>query len=120
MNDKKRKQYAKEKFKKWYSDEHNKELQRIKIETRRLIIEEKLKEYRSNLKCEICGESHPSCIDFHHKDPSKKEIGISRSVWRGWRWERILNEISKCSVLCSNCHKKEHWKMKRSDEKQKL
>lgn len=112
MNDNERKQYAKEKFKKWYSDDQNKIIQRIKIKDRLLIVDKKLREYRSTLKCEICGESHPSCIDFHHKDPTKKEIGISRSVWRGWKWERILTEISKCQVLCSNCHKKIHWEQR--------
>ncbi len=63
-------------------------------------------EVKSTLKCEKCGENHISTLDFHHIDPKKKEFPISRVYFSK---EKILEEIKKCIVLCSNCHRKLHW-----------
>ena len=68
-----------------------------------------VEELKSKLSCISCGESHPGCIDFHHRDPEEKEMDISLAAQHGWSQERILKEIEKCDVLCSNCHRKLHW-----------
>lgn len=67
------------------------------------------REFKKGLKCSVCGEDHPACIDFHHKDPSKKEIIVSQCYNRGWSIERTKKEIDKCQVVCRNCHAKIHW-----------
>ncbi len=67
-------------------------------------------ELKSNMKCSKCEESHPACIQFHHKDASKKEGNVSDLIKNGWSRENILKEIGKCDILCANCHSKEHWK----------
>lgn len=67
-------------------------------------------EYKSKLSCTRCKESHPACLDFHHLDSTKKDLSVSVGLFRdGWGKEKILNEIAKCIVLCSNCHRKEHY-----------
>jgi len=66
------------------------------------------KQYKKTLKCNRCPESHPACLQFHHVDPSKKEVAISKVV-RFWSIKRIMQELEKCEVICSNCHFKEHW-----------
>ncbi len=71
-------------------------------------------EYKSHLKCQTCNESHPACLDFHHIDAKEKEINVSKAVDYNWSKQRILTEIAKCSVLCSNCHRKLHWQEKLS------
>ena len=62
-------------------------------------------------KCELCEESHPACLDFHHL--FDKEEGIANIVHRGCLSKEIkkflIEEIKKCKVLCSNCHRKLHW-----------
>lgn len=68
-----------------------------------------LQEYKSTLKCERCDESHIACLDFHHKEASEKEFVLSKAVNNGYSREKIIKEISKCSVLCSNCHRKLHY-----------
>lgn len=65
-------------------------------------------EYKKTLKCSRCPENHPSCLDFHHINPQEKEFSISQKAWR-YSKERIMKEISKCIILCANCHRKEHW-----------
>lgn len=64
--------------------------------------------FKKTLQCNRCPESDFRCLDFHHSDPSKKDITVSAAVSRGWSKDRILEEISKCEVICSNCHRKHH------------
>ena len=58
--------------------------------------------------CYECGEDDPRCLDFHHRDPEEKEFILADAVRRGWGKKKILAEIDKCDVLCSNCHRKHH------------
>lgn len=70
-------------------------------------------EYKSTLKCSRCPENHPSCLEFHHIDPKTKRFEISESINKKIKLkEEILEEIKKCEILCSNCHRKLHWKEK--------
>ena len=64
---------------------------------------------RDECACAQCDESHLGCLDFHHLDSTRKEVGVSELVNRGHSRERVLAEIEKCIVLCSNCHRKEHY-----------
>ena len=68
-----------------------------------------LNEYKSKLKCEKCGENNIACLDFHHTNPDDKEFTIARMVHIGYSKERIIKEINKCIILCSNCHRKLHF-----------
>lgn len=44
-------------------------------------------------------------MDFDHLDPSTKTASISKlSKWRGNK-EKLLEEIAKCELVCSNCHR---------------
>lgn len=58
-----------------------------------------------------CGENHPACMDFHHVNPDEKIHEVSMMVHNGYPLETIKIEIAKCLVLCSNCHRKEHYNM---------
>ncbi len=92
---------------KWYSE--NKTSEKAHVKRRKLEIKKWSQEYKSNLKCINCGESHPASIDFHHKT-GEKEHSISKLVAEGYSVERIKKELDKCIVLCANCHRKEHFK----------
>lgn len=65
-------------------------------------------EYKSSLQCARCPENDAACLDFHHPDATKKEIDITTAIQNGWSRQRIMTEIEKCKVLCSNCHRKHH------------
>lgn len=75
---------------------------------------ELLNEYRSKLKCERCPEDHPAVLDFHHTDPTSKEESVARLMSSSRSFASIEKEISKCIVLCSNCHRKLHWNERNS------
>ena len=64
---------------------------------------------KSNISCKKCGEINSYMLDFHHLDPSKKETTVARMISNAYRIDRILDEISKCIVLCSNCHREFHY-----------
>lgn len=59
--------------------------------------------------CIKCGENHIGCLDFHHRDPSQKELEVTKMAHKKYGKDRILQEISKCDILCANCHRKLHW-----------
>jgi hypothetical protein len=68
-----------------------------------------LKEYKKGKVCLRCGESHPACLVFHHKDDTIKENNIADMIRGGYSLKNIKKELDKCEVLCSNCHNKEHF-----------
>lgn len=72
---------------------------------------------KENLKCTQCGESHPATLQFHHRDPQKKEFNLSEAVRQGYSAERIKRETAKCTILCANCHAKIHYDEARKNKK---
>lgn len=66
---------------------------------------------KSQLKCSKCPNSHPAIIDFHHRDPTEKEHNVADMVTKRLSRERILREIEKCDVYCSNCHRILHYEL---------
>lgn len=60
------------------------------------------------IPCAICGEDHPAVLDFHHVDGAMKSFSINTAVKNGTAKARVIAEIEKCVVLCSNCHRKHH------------
>ena len=70
---------------------------------------------KSNLACIVCGEKDPDVLDFHHRDPSKKELTAANMIRDKWSSKRIDAEISKCDVLCANHHRKLHATQRRGE-----
>ena len=59
-------------------------------------------------KCQICGYSRClEALEFHHLDDTGKDFGISDMGYTR-SWKRIKEEIDKCLLLCSNCHREVH------------
>lgn len=58
-----------------------------------------------NKACEECGIDDIRVLEFDHTDPKQKEFSISQSVSLNHNWDKVLTEISKCRILCANCHK---------------
>lgn len=66
---------------------------------------DKFHEFKSTQQCDICGENHSACLDFHHRDESEKKFEIANML--RYSWAKIEEELNKCDVLCANCHRKE-------------
>lgn len=82
-----------------YENQFNRALKR-KIE---------LIEYKGG-KCEICGyDKNISALEFHHINPSEKKIQLDSRHLSNTSIEKLREEIDKCMLLCSNCHKELHY-----------
>lgn len=60
-------------------------------------------------ECCVCkGNFDPVIYDFHHVNEEKesKISDISRASIRSWG--KIVNEVRKCVMVCSNCHRLIH------------
>ena len=76
---------------------------------------EKLKEKKTKAvdfkggKCQTCGyHKSVAALEFHHLDPTQKDPQYRM----GWSWERLQKELDKCILLCSNCHREEHERLR--------
>jgi acetate kinase len=56
--------------------------------------------------CVTCGENDPIVLEFDHIDQSTKTDEVCNMVKQSSAIETIANEISKCRVLCCNCHRR--------------
>lgn len=61
--------------------------------------------YLSDKACAHCGNADIRVLDFDHIDPKTKSFSIARAIGDITRWDKILEEIKKCQILCANCHK---------------
>lgn len=77
------------------------------VSKRRKLLKEKAISYLGG-KCTNCGYSKcADALEFHHLDTTQKDFGISyKGITRAW--EKIQNELDKCILVCSNCHKEIH------------
>ena len=95
----------------FYVRHYVRERERIDVSKRKL--EDWFDSFKATQHCSLCPETHPACLDFHHRDPVTKEFDISQAVHRRrMSATRILKEIDKCDVVCANCQRKAHWKAK--------
>ena len=75
-------------------------------ETKLLQNKQKSVEYLGG-KCVCCRyNKYPCSLDFHHVDPTQKDKNFSTKLH--WSWERLKEELKKCVLLCSNCHRAFH------------
>lgn len=64
-------------------------------------------EYKKKSKCVDCNSKDFRTFEFHHE--GNKEFNISDGVNRGFAISKLEEEISKCVVLCANCHRIRHY-----------
>jgi hypothetical protein len=108
----KKRAYQREYKRRWYQENKAKHISYVR--NRDMRIDEWFREYKKTLSCEICGENHPACLDFHHIDPSRKKFSVSTRRDRP-SLAQLQEEIAKCRVLCANCHRKEHYRQKEKE-----
>ncbi len=92
---------------------NNENGRRDKIRARALVQIEHCKVYIENKKfnqpCVKCGIKKEYLLDFHHKNKLTKKCTISDLMKTGCSIKMLQNEIDKCVLLCSNCHREYHY-----------
>lgn len=66
------------------------------------------RDFMQNFSCKFCSESSIECLDWHHLDPSTKRDTVSTLLNEYRSMQSVLDEMEKCIVVCSNCHRKIH------------
>lgn len=62
---------------------------------------------RNGVGCTRCKESDHRCLVYHHESDKRDTIG--NLVSDGVAESTIKAEIERCTLLCSNCHRIEHF-----------
>lgn len=83
---------------------------------RKQLIKLALTRLKEENNCEDCNQFFPSvCMEFDHL--ANKEFAIGNG--NGKELGSILDELSKCKLVCSNCHRIRTHKMGRSHSRTK-
>lgn len=68
-----------------------------------------MKELKIN-GCSICGYSKcVNALDFHHTNPTDKIFNMTANSIIKKSNEQITEELNKCILICSNCHREITW-----------
>ncbi len=101
-----RRAYHREYMRYWYlrnRDVHRAYVAKNTRERRKLV-----KDYLNQLKrapCVDCGGRFPPFVmDFDHVRGAKVSILSKLSRGRAG-WDKVLAEVAKCEIVCSNCHR---------------
>ena len=86
------------------------------IDKRRIMLKDKLLEYKGVNFCEKCGckPRTVNCLHFHHLVPRDKSFSLDMEAWKNKKFksycieDRIAKELDKCIVVCANCHIRGH------------
>ncbi len=80
------------------------------VAKRRLKLKKLAVDYKGGA-CSNCGyDRYIGALEFHHRDPNEKDFqGTGGTVLS---WDRIKVELDKCDMLCSNCHREVHHKIR--------
>lgn len=77
------------------------------VETQRLK-RRRMKDWIIEQKARPCADCHKSypyyVMDFDHRDGVEKVSDVNQLV-RICAWKRVRDEIAKCDLVCSNCHR---------------
>jgi len=74
--------------------------------------------YLASHPCIDCGEKDILVLEFDHRDRKNKDFSINSIVKNTMPIEKLIVEIAKCDVRCSNCHQRKtakennNWKLK--------
>lgn len=97
-----------ERSKRYYKE--NPEKHREEVEKRnkkqKKIVQDFIIKYLKENPCIKCGENDLRTLQFDHRNPTDKVNDVSSLIGGRSSLKKIVDEISKCDVLCANCHSK--------------
>lgn len=89
-----------------YKDkEKQKKAQRESVNKRRKSLYDLIDVIKDRPCADCKNKFHPVAMDFDHLPEHNKSFNISRAANRNYSIESVLEEIKKCEVVCSNCHR---------------
>ena len=64
--------------------------------------------YKQLEGCRDCSEADGRCLQFHHENPRAKDKGVGRLISDSGPTASVIREVNRSTVLCANCHRREH------------
>jgi NAD-dependent dihydropyrimidine dehydrogenase PreA subunit len=96
------KEKNREAFKRWYDNNKQTQIERVKKQQQK--IADEIKQYKESIPCHDCETFYPHYImDFDHTLDNKSG-NVSTLMRRGSR-KQVWEEIDKCELVCANCHR---------------
>lgn len=109
--------YSKEWFRQYYKNNRQTHIKRNIA--RRQQFRTLLQKLKHNKKCLDCKKRHPHWrLDYDHVR-GKKAFSLGVAVKLGYGMERIMAEIAKCELVCSNCHRDRTWRRRKRGARKK-
>lgn len=71
---------------------------------RRILIRNWILLFLEDKSCIECGEDDKIVLEFHHK--YDKSFNISDGISKAYSINKLEEELSKCDILCANCHRR--------------
>ena len=103
-------------YQKWYKNNLQKMVDRTReIHQYRIKLIGRWKQFKG---CSMCGfKTHRAALDLDHINDNSTKASSGNAIRYTWSIKKIKKELSKCQVLCSNCHRiKTHNQMWRKDK----
>lgn len=104
MTKEEKRKYDREYYAKRSPEAKARKLKKQKDRTRGIILW--VREYKKTQRCKDCGEADPIVLEFDHLETSEKKFNIGDCCRLGWSKETLKKEMSKCEVVCANCHRR--------------
>lgn len=96
-----------------YAD--NAEKYRVAAKRRRARIRKQVRAIKA-VPCADCGKSYPYYVmDFDHRDGEEKIAEVGTLLRKDVAEKILMEEIAKCDVVCSNCHRKRTYRRDKGD-----
>ena len=87
-----------------------KDCNRQLVSERQQLLKKRAVEYKGG-RCTRCGyDRYIGSLEFHHLDPESKEFDLAD--FHSTDFESVKAELDKCLLLCANCHREEHARLK--------
>jgi transposase len=75
----------------------------------RTLAKRKIWDIKEESGCVDCKEKYPHyMLDFDHL-PEFQKIDSPTQMIHKYSWEKAVEEMSKCDIVCANCHKIRTW-----------
>lgn len=101
-------EYQKEYQARWHQDHRTERL--AEVARRKSEVYWYIQDIKNTWACADCGVRHPAVLQFHHRNREEKVFNISDAARNKLSLDTLKKEISKCIVLCANCHLIRHWR----------
>lgn len=67
-------------------------------------VQTKVVDFLRSHPCIDCGETDVVVLEFDHQRNKMLDVGFM--IGKGYSWKGVLEEISKCEVVCANDHRR--------------